>query len=277
MRLLRHFFRFLRYYFKAGTRYDVHSPFVFDFTEAVLEDDRWYYAFEEWEVLRRRLISSKVTIPVTDYGAGSQMQASRERSLSSLARYSANRPYACRLLFRIVQFAQPSTMLELGTSLGISTGYQAAAALHAKMITIEGCPNVARYAAQHFQLMKLKNVRLLHGQFDEMLPIALQELGKLDYLFLDGNHRREPTLRYFYQCLAHAGENSIFVLDDIHWSDEMEQAWGEIRQHPAVSLSVDLFFFGVVFFRKENRTKEHFILAPWLWKPWSIGLGDFFK
>lgn len=277
VQLLRHFFRFLRYYFKARTKYNVHSPFVFDFTESVLEDDRWYYAFSEWEALRRYLLTDRTKLRVTDYGAGSQVQGDRERTLSSLARHSANQPYTCRLLFRIVQKFRPSALLELGTSLGISTGYQAAAALDAKMVTIEGCPNVAHYAAHHFQLMKVKNVSLLEGHFDEMLPIALKELGKLDYLFLDGNHRREPTLRYFKQCLEFAHDQSVFVLDDIHWSGEMEQAWDEVRQHPAVSLSIDLFFFGVVFFRKENQVKEHFSLIPWRWKPWSVGLVDFFR
>ncbi len=277
MRQLRAIFRFLKYYFKARTKYNVHSPFVYDFVEDVLEDDRWYYAFSEWEALRRLLRSNKTKIQVTDYGAGSQVTGTGERSLSSLARYSAGSPYTCRLLFRIVQKYQPKTMLELGASLGISTGYQAAAALNAQFLTIEGCPNVAHYAAHHFQLMKLKNVRLLEGKFDEMLHLALKELKKLDYLFLDGNHRKAPVLRYFEQCLELADERSVFVFDDIHWSDEMEQAWEEIKRHEAVTLSIDLFFFGVVFFQKDFQAKEHYTLIPWGLKPWSLGLIDFFR
>jgi predicted O-methyltransferase YrrM len=275
--LLRLFFRFLKYYFRAKTKYHIHSPFVYQLVESVLEDDRWYYAFTEWELLRHRLLSDKTKIQLTDFGAGSQVSRSKERSLSSIARYSANPAFTCRMLFRLVQHLKPKTMLELGTSLGISTGYQSAAASGARMITIEGCPNVARYAAHHFQLMKVHSVQLIQGTFETMLPQALQELNRLDYVFIDGNHRREATLRYFEQCLAWSHEQSVFVFDDIHWSADMEQAWEAIKAHPRVSLTLDIFFFGVVFFRKEHPAKEHYTLIPWSWKPWGIGLGDFLK
>jgi predicted O-methyltransferase YrrM len=271
------FFRFLKFYFQAKTRYNVHSPFVFDFTEAVLEDDRWYYTFSEVEGLRAFLRKDKTKITVTDFGAGSQVTPGKERSLSSLARYSANSPMACRFLFKIVAKYKPATMLELGTSLGISTAYQAAASLNARFITLEGCPTVAMFARKNLEILKVKNVELLHGQFDEKLPEALEELGRLDYVFVDGNHRKEPTLHYFEQCLAHAHEGSVFIFDDIHWSRGMEEAWAAIQQHPKVKVTIDLFFFGVVFFRKENQVKEHFQLVPWIWKPWRIGFLDLFS
>ncbi|MCB0521757.1 MAG: class I SAM-dependent methyltransferase [Saprospiraceae bacterium] len=269
------FFRFLRYYFTAKTRYNVHSPFVFDFVENVLEDDRWFYAFSEIEVLRRHMLADKRVIPITDFGAGSQVSKSKERTIASLAKYSGHQPFVNQLLFRLVQHYKPKKMLELGTSLGISTAYQSAAAMNACLVTVEGDPNVAHLAAQHFKLMELKNVGLLEGRFEELLPEALAELGSLDYVFVDGNHRKEPTLQYFRDCLSHAHENSIFVFDDIHWSAGMEAAWQEIKQHPQVTLTIDLFFFGVVFFRKEFLKKEHFTLIPWAWKPWGVGVGDF--
>ncbi len=276
MQRLQLLFRFLKFYLRAKTRYNVHSPFVFDFTESVLEDDRWYYAFSEVEGLRRFLRSDKTKITVKDFGAGSQVTPSKERSLGSLARYSANSPMGCQYLFRIVAKYKPTTMLELGTSLGISTAYQAAASLNAHFMTIEGCPNVAKYARKNLDILKLKNVELIQGQFDERLPMALKALGRLDYVFVDGNHRKEPTLKYFEQCLNHAHEGSLFIFDDIHWSSGMEEAWTAIQQHPKVTLTVDLFFFGVVFFRKENQAKEHFQLVPWIWKPWRIGFLDLF-
>ncbi|MBI5916515.1 MAG: class I SAM-dependent methyltransferase [Bacteroidetes bacterium] len=277
MQRLRLFFRFLKFYLRAKTRYNVHSPFVFSFTEAVLEDDRWFYAFSEVEDLRDFLRNDPTKIPITDFGAGSQISGNKERSLSSLVRYSANPPFACQYLFRIVGHYKPKTMLELGTSLAISTAYQASASLDAKFMTIEGCPNVARYALKNLEILKVKNVRLLQGRFEEMLPVALKELEKLDYLFVDGNHRMEPTLQYFGQCLAQAHEQSVFVFDDIHWSAGMEEAWDSIKNHPKVTLTIDLFFFGVVFFRKEHQVKEHYRLVPWLWKPWRIGFWDLFS
>ena len=241
-----------------------------------MEDDRWYYAFSEVEGLRQFLRSDKTKIIVTDFGAGSRVTPGKERSLGSLARYSANSQLGCQFLFKIVDKYKPATMLELGTSLAISTGYQAAASLNARFITIEGCPNVAMYARKNLDILKVKNVEILLGQFDEKLPEALKKLERLDYLFVDGNHRKEPTLRYFEQCLEFSHEQSVFIFDDIHWSSGMEAAWRDIQQHPKVTLTIDLFFFGVVFFRKENRVKEHFQLVPWIWKPWRIGFLDLF-
>ena len=277
MQRLQQVLRFLRFYFSAHTRYNVHSPFVFAFTEAVLEDERWFYAFGEWEALRRFLLKDGTKIPITDFGAGSQVSMSKERSLASLARYSANRPRTCQMLFRIVDLYKPKRMVELGTSLGISTGYQAAAALRAQFVTIEGCPSVARFAAKNFELMKVGHVRLVQGRFEDRLPGLLDELREVDYVFFDGNHRKEPTLQYFETCLAHAHARSVFVFDDIHWSKGMEEAWASIQNHPKVTLTIDLYFFGVVFFRPEQQAKEHFKLVPWLWKPWRIGFLDLFK
>lgn len=276
MQRLQLFLRFLKFYLKAKTRYNVHSPFVFDFTESVLEDDRWYYAFSEVEALRDFLKNDKTKIQVTDFGAGSQFTPGKERSLSSIAKFSANSRLGCQYLFKIVAKYRPSAMLELGTSLAISTAYQALAAKKARFVSIEGDPNVAMYAKKSLELLKIKNVEQYLGVFEEQLPNALKSLQKLDYLFVDGNHRMEPTLAYFNQCLAYAHEDSVFVFDDIHWSAGMEQAWKAIQQHPSVTLTIDLFFFGVVFFRKENREKEHYQLVPWLWKPWRIGFWDLF-
>ncbi len=275
--MLKQLIRFIKFYFRAKTKYDVHSPFVYEFTEQVVEDDRWYYAFDEIEAVRGYMLKDKRSIPIKDMGAGSQVENSKERSIASLAKHSANRPFVCQMLFKIVNLYKPKTMLELGTSLGISTQYQAAASLHAQVVTIEGCPNTAHLAAGNFKLMESKNISLLEGSFDDMLPLAFKELGQLDYVFVDGNHRKKPTLKYFEQCLEHAHEKSIFVFDDIHWSKGMETAWTAIQQHPKVTLTIDLFFFGVVFFRKEHQVKEHFSLVPWEWKPWRIGLGDFFR
>jgi len=276
VRAFQHFLRFVKYYFRAKTRYNVHSPFLFDFTETVLEDDRWYYAFSEIETLRRMLLTNRTPLQITDLGAGPQASPAKVRTVAILAKYSANQPFACRMLFRIVQRYKPRTMLELGTSLGISTGYQAAAALSARMITIEGCPNIGRQALENLERMKAGNVAMLQGRFEEMLPVALKELDRLDYVFIDGNHRKEPTLKYYGECLAHAHDGSVFVFDDIHWSAGMEQAWEAIKSHPKVRVTVDLFFFGVVFFRSENAEKEHFTLIKWAWKPWAIGFFDLF-
>ena len=82
----------------------------------------------------------------------------------------------------------------------------------------------------------------------------------LGLVFFDGNHRKDATLRYFNQCLEKANEDSIFIFDDIHWSEEMQDAWKEIKAHPQITLALDVFQFGICFFRKEKLAKEEFLL-----------------
>ena len=223
-----------------------------------MEDDRWYYVFNEMEVVRGYMLKDKRTISITDLGAGSLVENKKERTIASLAKHSASQPFVCQMLFKIVNLYKPKTMLELGTSLGISTCYQAAASLNGQMVTIEGCPNTAHLAAGNFNLVKTKNIELLHGPFEGQLPFALQQLGRLDYIFVDGNHRQKPTLEYFEKCLEHAHENSIFVFDDIHWSAGMEAAWEKIKQHPKTTLTIDLFFLRCRVFPQRTKTKRAF-------------------
>ncbi len=265
------FWRYLKYFWRAKTRYDIHSPFVYELTEKVIEDSRTFYAFSSIESLRQSLLRDRSLLAIKDYGAGSKADKSRRRTVRSLARYAAASPATGRLLFRLVLYCKPSTLLELGTSLGISTAYQAAAALKSLFITIEGCPETAALAARHFQRLNLPSARLMNGTFTEMLPEALQALKRLDYLYIDGDHRRGSCLAYFEQCLAYAHSGSVFVIGDIHWSGEMEKAWGEMRRHPRVSLSIDLFHLGLLFFREEQREKEHFTVINSALKPWRMG------
>ena len=267
--------RYLKYYRKADTIYQVHSPFVYEFAEQVLEDDRDFYAFDIVEYLRNILKQNKDTISITDFGAGSKSSKSKNRTVGSIAKNAASRPWQCQTLFRLVNFYKPKTMVEIGTSLGISTLYQAMAALNAEFYTLEGDPIISKIAQHNFKELKMSQIQMVQGNFDKTIYPTLEKIKQLDYIFIDGNHRLEPTFRYFETALKYAHSESVFVIDDIHWSDEMERAWLKIKNHPQVTISIDLFHMGIVFFRKENREKEHFILAPLSWKPW--GSGKLFK
>jgi len=259
--------RYLKYYFKAKNYRKVHSSFVAEFSQEILEDRRDFYAFDEIEALRRLLLRDRNTIQVTDFGAGSQIHKSNKRQIRKMARHSITSPTFCRILFRIINLYKPKQILELGTSLGIATLYQSFAALNSQVTTIEGCPNIAARAKQHFDLLEVTNIHSVVGQFEAVLPDVLQNMKQVDFVFLDGNHQKEATLDYFKLCLEKAQENSVFVFDDIHWSEGMEAAWESIKAHPKVQLSIDLFFFGIVFFRTENQKPEHLSLIPSRWKP----------
>ncbi|HTN07544.1 class I SAM-dependent methyltransferase [Agriterribacter sp.] len=253
-------FKYLQYYYTAanGSGHGVHSPFVFDFITRVLNDKRFFYAYDRVERLREQVLLNNAMIEVEDYGAGSSVMASRNRKVKDIARWSLKSPKYARLLFRMVNYYQPQTLVELGTALGITTAYLASANTSTKVYTLEGAPAIATLARRHFTQLGLSGIHLTEGNFDDTLRSVLAKAGKVDFAFIDGNHRREPTLRYFNWLLPYAQPGSLFVFDDIHWSAEMEEAWRTIQSHPFVTCSIDLFFAGIVFFSPDFKEKQHF-------------------
>lgn len=251
--------RYLSYLFKAKTKYYIHSPFVYQLCEEVIFDKRHYYAFEDIAYLRKKLLTSKEIIKVTDYGAGSQVFKKEQRAISKIVKHASIPPKFGRLLFRLVHHFSPCNILELGTSLGMSTLYQAKAMPSANIISLEGCPNTAQIARSNFSVLQAHNIDVVVGQFKDTLSTVLKKFETLDFIFIDGHHQQEATLSYFEQCLPFIHNNSIIIFDDIHWSSGMEKAWQAIKKHPNISVTIDVFKFGIVFFRKEQE-KENFIL-----------------
>lgn len=264
-------FRFIRFYFSADTRYTIHSPFVFRFVQNILEDRRLFYSFPTIETQRKQLLQNRTTIDVTDLGAGSKFSNKKQRSIRQIANSALSSPRFCKILFKICHYYQPKTILEMGTSLGISAAYLQSADTKARLVTLEGCPEIAKTAENVFKKLKLKNIEISVGDFKQTLPEALKSLQPLDLIFFDGNHQQAPTLEYFNKALEVAHHNSIFVFDDIYWSEEMEQTWEQLKQHPTVRLSIDLFDMGLLFFNKDIKEVQHFKLVPWWWKPWRMG------
>lgn len=260
---------FLQFYARACTRYQVHSPFVFEFVEEVLDDKRRYYAFRDIEHLRDKMLSSALAFDVLDLGAG-EHRAPQHRRLGQIVRKSSSAPRQGRQLFRLANWLKPATVLELGASVGVGTLYLSAGAPQARVVALEGCPNSARVARTNLEVLQLRNAEVLTGSFDDMLGPVLEGLGSVDLVFFDGNHRGDATLRYFHACQRYAQAGSVFVFDDIYWSADMEKAWHTIRQHPSVTLSIDCFDLGFVFFKPNFKEKQHFRLVPWVWKPWKV-------
>ena len=163
-------------------------------------------------------------------------------------------------MYKIIAYYKPAQVLEMGTSLGITTCYLAAANASANIVTMEGAPNVAQIARHTFSDLGLNNINLIEGDFEETLPNYLNSIDSVGIAYVDGNHRYAPTMRYFESLLQKSNDESILIFDDIHWSAEMEQAWEEIKNHEAITLTIDLFFIGLVFVRKAQKEKEHFII-----------------
>ena len=254
--------KYLKYYFKAsnGKGHGIHSPFLFTYITEVLNDNRHFYAYDKIEALRRQLLNSDKELVIEDFGAGSRKGLTNKRKVAEIANSSLKSKKFAQLLFRMINYYQPQTILELGTSLGITTSYLAAAKLDAKIITMEGAASIASIAKENFNQLNLNNIQVVEGNFDETLSNTLAEIKQIDFAFLDGNHRYQPTIDYFNQVLNNTNENTIIVIDDVHWSEEMDKAWDYIKQHPQVTLSIDLFFIGIVLFKKEFKTKQDFII-----------------
>jgi predicted O-methyltransferase YrrM len=253
--------KYLHYYFNSsnGKGHGMHSPFVFDFIINVLNDKKEYSAYTSIEQLRNQLKKDNRILEIKDFGAGSVVNKTNHRSVAEIARNAAKPKKLAQLLFRIVNYYQPKTMIELGTSLGISAAYIASGNANGKLITIEGSKAIAEIADKNFRSLGLSNIELITGNFDIILPHILEKISP-GFVFIDGNHRAAPTLNYFQQLLEKRSESSLFIFDDIHWSSEMESAWEEIKNHPSVLLTIDLFFIGLVFFRPEFKVKQDFII-----------------
>ncbi|MGQ0826860.1 MAG: O-methyltransferase [Bacteroidota bacterium] len=253
-------YNYLIYRLKSTNEHGVHSPFVFDLLNQVIYNKSDYYTYKTIEELREQLLNSDKKVKCIDLGAGSLKNNTGLKSIKQIARHAAKPPKYAQLLFRLVNRFQPSEILELGTSMGISTAYIAAANSKANITTIEGCTEIAETAKQNFKQLELKNIEQITGNFDAVLSDLLSKKEKLDFVFFDGNHRKQPTLSYFEQCLQKANENCIFIFDDIYWSNGMKQAWEEIKKNGRVTVTIDLFYMGIVFFRKEQ-VKQHFIIS----------------
>ncbi|HEX6847707.1 MAG TPA: class I SAM-dependent methyltransferase [Chitinophagaceae bacterium] len=254
--------KYFQYYFTAsnGKGHGMHSPFVFDFITKVMNDKTNYPEYKKVEAQRHRLLNDKAILEVEDFGAGSASDKKNKRRISSIAKNAAKPKKFGQMLFRMIKHYQPETIVELGTSLGITTSYLSLARPVARLISMEGAKEIAEVAKRNFETLEIRNTELIEGNFNDTLSAVVRGLSTIDFAFIDGNHRKDPTERYFRQLLSKVNNNSIFVFDDIHWSKEMEAAWEMIKKHDAVRCTIDLFFLGIVLFRQEFKEKQHFII-----------------
>lgn len=234
----------------------VHSPFFFDFIKHVLPDSGHLPVFEAPERNRRHLLSDPTPFERVDKGAGTSRTANLA-TVRSMAHRSIQKARWARLLHRMIERYRPGPILELGTSFGVTTEYLALVDPAIPVYTLEGDPFIARRAANQFQVDGLSQIKLIEGNFDDTLGPVLKQVGQVGFVWLDGNHRKEPTLRYVEQLIPHLHNDSIFVLDDIYWSESMQAAWQHIQDLPNVRATIDLFQIGVVLFRKEFHQKSH--------------------
>lgn len=248
----------LKYVFTARHRkgFGVHSPFVFHLLNFVIFEKYPFYAYEPIEQIRSKMLHNKAVVHLTDYGTGNK----QKNCVANIAKCSLESAKFGQLLFRLVNRFNPKNILELGTSLGISTMYMAIPSSNAHVVTIEGSKSLCDIAKQNFKQLGIKNVKVVNDNIDNSLDAVLLEMPVLDFVYFDANHTKEATLSYFDKCLQKTNKTTIFVFDDIHYSQEMESAWHDIKTNRKVHLSIDLYHFGLIFFN-DDLPKQDYVVA----------------
>lgn len=246
---------YIKFLFSSTNQHGVHSPFVYQFVTKCLYDKKKYQDYSKLVAYRNALIKNNDIIEFTDFGSGSKVFKSNTRTTSAITKNAGTPIKRAKLFYRLAQYFKPKNILELGTSLGLATHAMALGYSKNQITTIEGCPKTALYAQQQFKRFKVENVIVETGEFKHKLPNLSH--NNYDLIFFDGHHNKTATIQYFESLLPTANNETIFVFDDIYWSKGMTEAWVYIKNHQSVTVTVDCFYLGFVFFRKEQ-AKEHF-------------------
>lgn len=249
---------FIAFLLASTNKHGVHSPFVYDLITKCFNGFTNPVKMKAFYKIQKSLYSNKNSIIITDYGKGSSIFKSNQRKVCDIAKIAGISKNKSALLLRMVDYFNPKNILEIGTSVGLGTSVLSIGNPEAEILTLEGCENTAQIAKELFKTNQLNNIQLNIGNFNDTLSDALKDI-KYDLIYFDGNHQKEPTVEYFNQCIKTVHNNSIFIFDDINWSPEMQLAWDEIKNHPKVTVTINTFFWGMLFFRKELK-KQHFTI-----------------
>ena len=254
---------YIKFLWNSKNDHGVHSPFVFELITKCFYNKKKYPQYKVLKSYRNSLLKNKNTIEVTDFGAGSKVFKSNTRAINKIAKTAGISSKRAQLLFKIVNYFQPETILEIGTSLGLATSALALGNSKAKITTLEGCSNTLEISKKMFQLSSFNfntnNINFINTEFSLFLKKFKPQTSNLQLIYFDGNHSQKATLAYFELLLPTISNNSVWIFDDIHWSLEMENTWQIIKNNPKVTVTIDTFQWGIVFFRTQQE-KEHFTI-----------------
>jgi predicted O-methyltransferase YrrM len=250
---------YLNFLWNSKNEHGVHSPFVFNLVTKCFYDKKQYPEYSILKNYRNSLLQNKNTIEVSDFGAGSRVFKSNTRAINQIARNAGISKKRAELLFRITNYFQPESILEIGTSLGLATSALSLGNIKSKITTIEGCSNTLYVAQKQFEEFGFKNITSINTEFSSYLKNYQLSIINYQLIYFDGNHSKQATLEYFDLLLPTITNETVWIFDDIHWSPAMEAAWEIIKNHPKVTVTIDTFQWGIVFFRTEQ-PKEHFVI-----------------
>lgn len=250
------YFKFL---VKSKNEHSLHSPFLFDFYTRVVKDKTQYGDYRTVEKLRKNLLQNNSCIEVSEYRTGAGSTAYNSHKIKDIAQKELIKPHLSQFIYRIIKYFGYKNIIDLGTFWGLTTVYEALAANNGKVISFERYPESIQIAKENFDKLKIKNIEIFNVNSWERFLEKIQKTELIDFAFFDANHRYKLTIEYFKTCLEKANDDSCFMFSNIYDSDEMKQAWNEIKAHESVTISIDFFWVGIVFFRKKQ-PKQHFIL-----------------
>ncbi|MCH9664098.1 MAG: class I SAM-dependent methyltransferase [Gammaproteobacteria bacterium] len=229
--------------------------------------------FDALEARRAELEASEENISYFDFGAATrdatqtpeEMYAGVERSrtVGHLCRRTSKPYRSAMLLHKLLRKTKPQTCLELGTCLGISACYQAAALElngEGRLITMEGAEPVAALAQQTIDKLGHDRVSIVVGRFQDTLDGVLKSDSPFDYAFVDGHHEGPATIDYCNRIFQVLTDEAVVVMDDIRWSDSMLDSWHEMKQHPNVEVSIDLADIGILLVSKTPQPARHYLI-----------------
>jgi predicted O-methyltransferase YrrM len=252
-------FDYIKFRLKSVNAHGLHSPFMYHLATRCFYDKKKYSEYKKLKSYHHQLLKNKEFVSVTDLGAGSKKMKNNRRQIRQIAQISGSSYNDMKLLFRISRYFKPKNILELGTSLGKSAFALSVGNPDSSIISVEGDATLAAFSQAQLQQNKIDNIQIIHSDFDIFLDKINKTNRLFDMILIDGNHRLLPTLRYFEKLLPHIHNDTVVIIDDIYWSNEMKQAWSKLITHPAVRQSVNSFYFGLLFFRKEQ-FKQNFMI-----------------
>lgn len=250
---------YLNFLFNSKNEHGVHSPFGFSLVTKCFYDKKKYIDYSILKNYRKSLLENYNTIEVSDFGVGSKVFKSNIRAINQIASNAGISSKRAELLFRITNYFQPQSILEIGTSLGLATSALSLGNPKAKITTLEGCNTTLAVAQKQFEEFEFANVNSVATEFNSFLTNCQLKTEHYQLIYFDGNHSKQATLDYFDLLLPTITNESVWIFDDIHWSTGMEEAWGIIKKHTKVTVTIDTFQWGIVFFREEQK-KEHFVI-----------------
>lgn len=251
----------VRYYLFSRHRkgHAIHSPFVFNLIVDVFRDKKMYHEYAIIEQQIKLLKRSTQKIQTQLYGAKPSTESVLVK-IKSVAKKSTIPPRYGRLLFRLVRYFKAQQVLELGSCLGVGTSYLALATKEGRVWSIEASEQFANIANETISACGVRHAEIIQGTFEDKLNSVLDRIASLDFVFIDGNHTYQATLQYFETILKKLSNNSVVVIDDIYWTEEMNRAWKEIQKNERVTLTLDIHRMGLIFFKKEIMAKQHFVI-----------------